>query len=378
MRTDEMPVLELKGAPRERGLAHGETLRDKIRDNLRLMKEDITRSHAVEAGTAIDEFLRDTHFIPAIERWTPGLHDELKGIAEGSGCQLHDILALNFTDELWCYGIKTRAGEWKGPYNKCTCAAAFGQEGLPTLSGQNMDIPHWHDGHQVLLRIKHEQGLESMVFSSAGLVALNGLNNQGIGITVNAIFELDHASTGLPVAFVIRGALEKRTFAEAVDFVCTVPHASGQNYLIAGAERVISLECSAGRVVPFELGDHPGRLWHANQALINDDRDIFEQLVEGMPEKKYKRQFLNSAARVNAVKERIADPSQAVTVETLKQVFSSRDNPDFPVSYHYDVNAGILGFTAGCAIYEISGSSPPVLHLAAGPPDMTEFRTFRF
>lgn len=378
MRTDEMPVLDLAGTPRRRGRAHGESLRDKIGSNLAFMKEGLRKSHNVDADAAIEDFLSHTDFLPAMERWTPGLHDEIQGIAEGSGCELRDLLALNFTDELWCYGIKDKAREWKGPYNKCTCAAAFGQAGLPTLAGQNMDIPHWHDGQQVLLRIRHEDGLEALVFSSAGLIALNGINNRGVGVAVNAIFELDHASSGLPVACIIRGALERPGYREAVEFIESVPHASGQNYVIAGPDEVVSLECSAGKITRFHDIENPGRLWHANQALANDDCDRFRELIAGLPEARYSRGFANSQARVRAARERMSDATKPVTLDTLRQVFSSRDHPDFPVSYHYDVNAGILGFTAGCAIYEIPRLGPPVLHLSAGPPDITEFRTFRF
>jgi hypothetical protein len=100
--------------------------------------------------------------------------------------------------------------------------------------------------------------------------------------------------------------------------------------------------------------------------------------VAGLPEAKYARGFANSQARVHAAKRRMSDPSKPVTLDTLKELFSSRDHPEFPVSYHYDVTAGILGFTAGCAIYEIPRSGPPVLHLSAGPPDIADFRTFRF
>ncbi len=378
MKTNEMPVLELTGSPRNRGRIHGESMREKIRKNLEAMRNDLARSHKVDPDAAIDQFLHDTNFLPAIAQWTPGLYDELQGIAEGSACRLQDLLALNFTDELWCYGIKDMAHQWKGPYNKCTTAAAYGQPGLPVLAGQTMDIPYWHDGQQVLLRICGEDSPDSLVFSSAGLIALNGVNDRGVGISVNAIFELDHSSTGLPVAFVIRGALEKSSYRDAVSFVKHVPHASGQNYLISGPEEVVSLECSAGKITRFLAAEHPKRLWHANQALANDDQQIFRDLVASLPEEKYQRGFLNSQTRVCAARDRMSDPAKPVTLSTLKEVFSSRDHPDFPVSYHYDVNAGILGFTAGCVIYEIPKQGPPVMHLSAGPPDISEFLTFEF
>ena len=88
--------------------------------------------------------------------------------------------------------------------------------------------------------------------------------------------------------------------------------------------------------------------------------------------------FVNSQTRVESARCRMADDSTLVTLESLKDLFSARDDPDFPISYHYDVEAGILGFTAVCSIYEIPTDGPPLLHLAAGPPDITAFRTFGF
>jgi len=378
MNTVDMPVLDLRGPARERGRAHGELLREKVHRNLTLMKEDLARAHGVDPDQGIREFLRDTNFSPAIERWTPGLHQEVLGIAEGANCNPDDIWALNFTDEFWCYGIKGRAREWRGPYNKCTAAAAFQQPDLPTIAGQNMDVPWWHDGQQVLLRIRHDNGLESLIFSSAGLIGLNGLNSHGVGICVNALLELDHAGHGLPVAFVIRGALECNRYDDAVSFIQTIQHASGQNYLVCGPEEVVSLECSAGQVTRFRVEGQASRLWHTNHAMANCNDGIFRQLVADLPSEKYLRGFVNSKTRLAAASRRMSDPAKPVTLETLRELFASRDDPSFPVSYHYNVNSGILGFTAGCSIYEIPRSESPVLHLAAGPPDITEFLVYGF
>lgn len=379
MNTPRLAILELDGTPYERGVAHGEALRTSIHEILGAMRDELSNTHDLPADDIIRDFLENTDFLPAIEQWTPGLFDEVRGIAAGSGANFDDLLTLNLQDEIWCYGFKTKAREWKGPYNKCTCAAAIGRHDSPTVSGQNMDVPYWHDTHQVLMRIRsHDSDVEALVFSSAGLLSLNGLNNKGVGVCVNALLELDHSHTGVPVAFVVRRALEMPDQEQAVSIIHNVPHASGQNYIISGFGQLASLECSANEVVPFAIEDQDTRTWHANEALANNNKQLFREITTDLPPDKFKPGFENSKTRMRTVAATLADPDTNIDVATLKQVFASREIPEFPISLHYNPDAGVMGFTTGCVIYEHRRENPPVLHLSPGPPDVTEFGTYDF
>ena len=76
----------------------------------------------------------------------------------------------------------------------------------------------------------------------AGMIGLTGCNDDGLAVVVNNLDMLPASPTGLPVAFVLRGILERRTLAAAVDFVSQVPHATGQHYGIAAPEGLASVE----------------------------------------------------------------------------------------------------------------------------------------
>ncbi len=69
-----------------------------------------------------------------------------------------------------------------------------------------MDLETYLQGYQVLPHIAaNEKEPEQYVLSSAGLIALTGMNAKGIGVCVNTLMELKASSDGLPVARVIRG-----------------------------------------------------------------------------------------------------------------------------------------------------------------------------
>jgi hypothetical protein len=378
MKTEDMPVLALGGDARTRGRIHGEARRAAIRTLLGVFRDELQRTHDRPAQELIHDFVSNTDFLSAMARWTPELIEEIHGIADGSDAAFQDILVLNLIDELWCYGFKTMASQWKGPFNKCTCAGGVGNEGQPTVMGQNLDISPWYDGYQTLLKIKEAHGGESLVFTVAGVIALNGLSSNGFGVCVNSLLQLDHRSTGLPVSCVIRGTLLRQNLADAESFVRSVSHASGQNYILSGYRKIVSLECSANRVERFVPPEATQRMWHTNHPLANDDTAHYESLIAGISKERTGKSLNNTEARLAAVKGRFSDAQVPITVGVTKEALSSRDDPKNPVSTHYDPKAGVIGFTAGCQIFEFYEEDKPVLHVTAGPPDTSEFMTFRF
>jgi predicted choloylglycine hydrolase len=368
-------MVVLEGGPRKRGRAHGEELRPRIKEAVRAWKDRLQRDLDGHPDTYLDEFVENTNFLKAIRKWTPDLLEEVKGIAEGSEMAFKTIYAYQLCDEEWWYRRNRSLGISLSDQARCSALGVFGQAGTPPLLAQNMDIPSWTNGFQTLWRIKHpDTGLEALVFSYAGLIALNGLNNRSVGVCVNALLQLDQRRDGLPVAFVIRGALERPTFAAAVRFVKGVRHASGQNYLIGGRDEIASWECSANKVIRFIPPESGTRICHTNHPLANDSQSIYREVIERSTAEKIKNALRNSETRLRALETYVKDPAVRITVETLKAALRSHDDPQNSVCY--DLREEHDGFTAGSSIFELS--SPPLMHLAPGPPCATEYRTYGF
>ena len=95
----DVTVLDVSGEPYARGLAHGRALKGRIHDMVGEFKADLSQTHGVPADEFIERFLADTDFQPAIERWVPGLMDEVRGIANGAGIPFETMFVFNLLDE---------------------------------------------------------------------------------------------------------------------------------------------------------------------------------------------------------------------------------------------------------------------------------------
>jgi hypothetical protein len=371
-----VPVILLDGPPIKRGHIHGETLRSKITELIQVWKDELKRQNMMDPDKYINEFLENTNFPKAIKKWTPGLLGEVKGIAEGAGIEYETMLAYQLVDEEWWYGSHKRSGIPIPDAKNCSALGVYGQEGIPSLVAQNLDIPAFTDGYQALLHIRYpDSPLEAYVFTYAGLISGCGLNNFGIAEVVNALLQLDHRVDGLPVAFVNRGILEKTSLSDAVHFIKNIKHASGQNYTIGGPEKVVAFECSANKVSPFVPYNGSKRIYHTNHPLANDDQEIYKTFQKKYPRRAGAKGPGDSEIRYMALEKRLKDPNKRITVDSVKEALSSRDHPVSPVCRKKRKD-GRGSFTAGCVIMELS--LPPVLHFAPGPACTTDFLEFRF
>ncbi len=351
-RAEGIHVVVLEGTPYERGVTHGETLKSEIEHLVQDWKADLRHTYGTDPDALVELFLAETNFVPAIERWTPGLLDELRGIAAGSGIDFDTILAYNLPDELWANGPEIVR-------NRCTSIGVDAQGDAPAYVAQNLDIPGWYHHHPTVLHVKHaDSDLESFVVSVPGLVGANGVNNRSVGVCVNTILQLKPSRTGLPVAFVVRGILAQESHAQALEFVRTIEHASGQNYIVGGPETAPGFECSqrvVTRFVPFE-----GAQWtyHTNHPLANENHraSYARRLTESGP---------YACPRFATLQELLKAGTQ-VDRETIEKTLSTR-NAGIPIN-----NSS----TYVCTIMVLA--EEPELHVSAGRPDEVPFEVLRF
>ena len=373
MQTDLLSIIDLTGSPRQRGRIHGESLRAQIHGLIALHRQFISDFFGVDPDVYLARFRDHGDFGPALRRWAPDLLDEVAGMAEGADIDFESMLQHQLIDEEWAFGFY----HWRPVVerNKCSAFAVAAEAGHPAFAGQNMDVPRYIDGGQVLFRITEpDSGRVSYVFSYAGLIGLCGMNNAPIGITCNTLNQLRPSRTGLPVAFIVRQVLSCGSVEEARAFVRFIDHASGQNFIVSGRDGAHCFECSAGKVVEF-AGEAGGRrLCHTNHVLANDDVGDFDLLMRALPEGE-RLHFSNSKQRYASINGRLGDPSRPVDLAAVKAALSAHDDPQNPVSRTYnDTHGSYIGFTAGSLIYDYG--APPRLHVASGPPCSTTYRTF--
>lgn len=355
--------LEISGPPRERGRRYGESLRRRIVDRDRRWRQEIESAAKRPADDFIAEFLEQTRFMPAIETWTPDLLEEVRGIADGSGLPYPAVLAAQFMDEEWWFQHSRN--------HHCSSFGARREQG--TIIGQTMDLPSWMDGFQTLLLVRGEApGTDAFVVTVAGMIALMGINSRGLGVSVNTLLQLRHNSEGLPVAFVSRGLMSRPDFGAAVEFLRTVPHASGQNYVIGDPRNVASFECSAAGAVRYLAEPSGRRVWHTNHPLASTD---LKADTSGPSWLQFRR---NSEARHDALDRRLAAAND-VTTALARETLSSRDDDESPVSRtlsESDDGTKEPFFTFAAQIAELTDD--PVLWAAPGAPSKHAFERYDF
>lgn len=348
---NDITLLTLNGSPRLRGQVHGEQLRAQIAAVLDLWKADIEGETGLPAGEYLRQFLGGTNFLAAVERWSPGLLEEVRGLAEGAGQDFPTMFAFQCMDEDWWFRSSL------SPRAHCSSIGVYGEGGAPILA-QNMDIHIMTDGKQVLLHIQQGE-LEAFVFSFAGFLGLTGLNNRPLGVCVNTLPQLSVSAGGLPVAFMVRTLLEQSTLEAAEKFLRQVQHASGQNYMLGDGREMRDFECSANAVV--QVTAHGRRLRHTNHPLASADYHPDFEPPDG------KTFSANSARRLEMLASRL--DAGEVSPGAVKDILRTP-----PVCVRKE--AGDNFFTSGSLVMTLAAS--PLLELTAGPPSQGEYKAFTF
>lgn len=355
------PVREvvLTGDGYERGLQHGRELKKEVAQIVEAWKANASNALGRDADSILTDFFEYADFEDAIQKWTPGLYEEVRGIAEGAGVPFREVLVLNLLDEFWVFIDNLEN-------HHCSGMGIPASAESPSIVAQNMDLENYTDGFQVLFRIPRQgDAPEQLILSHAGLIGLNGLNETGVGVCVNTLMQLRASEWGLPVAFVVRSLISRTDKDDLLDFLQSVDHASGQNYIIGVGGEVFDFEASAGKVVRFTPDNPLKAVYHTNHPLANDDIKSWHA--------DWASKNANSSARFNAVEVRAKNPSGSPT-ELIADALRSKDDATYPVCRPNQSNG--RGFTFASVIMELSEN--PTLKVTFGPPDESEYRTFRF
>lgn len=355
------------GAGYELGLQHGKTLKTEIGEIVTKWKQNTTRNFGKDAELTLDAFYKQANYDGAIKKYTPDLYEEVRGIADGSEQAFRDILVLNLLDEFWVYIDEL--------YNHhCSDVGVPSRNGSPSYIAQNMDIESYTDGYQTLIRLERTKDRpEQLILTHPGLIALNGMNEKGVGVVVNTIMQLQASNNGLPVAFVVRRIINSTDKEDLLKFIQEVHHASGQNYIIGIRGEVFDFEASANKVVRFNPENENGTVYHTNHPIVNTDLKSWDEKFRPTPENKEKLKNTNSYLRLTALEKRMAS-NPLITDELIMETLRSKDDPNHPVCNTNNLDG--RGFTFASTIMTLTGVLS--FQITAGPPDESEYKTIYF
>ena len=246
---DHVQKIEIEGDAYDRGRQYGASAASEILQTvqayLRLLEHHtgLGRGEALEAAAA---------FGPLIEAQAHDLFLEMRGIADGAGGTLSEVLLINARSELL-----SAPGE-------CTALAAAPEvthQGQ-VLLGQNWDWYSAIEPEPILLYIRQPGRPAIATLVEPGQVAKIGINSAGLGVCLNYLEHADRGQ-GLPVHLILRQMLGCSHLGLAIRTAYATPRAASANVLIGHAEgEILDVELTPTRA-DFVYGD-VGWLVHAN------------------------------------------------------------------------------------------------------------------
>lgn len=230
-----MNLISLRGSHYDIGYEHGKILAKEISKfcnvfNEKLAANDISRDTAVKIAK---EFGKCT------ENYAPGLLEEIKGIADGSGMKYETILALNCMFE-----IPRIIGKKEIHY--CTVWAVT--DGKECMAVQNLDLANEYGELMTLMRIAPNGEKAVLLLVMPGMVGMMGMNEDGLSFSGTTVSSRD-VRYGVPKPFLGRSILHRcSNVTEAREALMAAPRTTGGNAMLSDASGDVQIiECSAAK-----------------------------------------------------------------------------------------------------------------------------------
>ena len=261
---EPFPLIEISGAPRERGRQYGRQAADRIRKGTSHYVAQLKDLSLDRDGIA--SLVRD--YLPVIEAFEPAYIEEMRGIAEGASVPFEDVALLNARTEILKLArpeIRARLTAQEDP-DGCTGVVVQPQASQAgrLIHAQNWDWKRECAETAVVLKVRRDDGPDLMTFTEAGALGRCGFNAVGIAITANYLeSDRDYRQVGVPLALIRRKVLECEHLAIAMRTVYCTQKSAANNMIVSHREGVaIDFECAPDETFPV----HPerGLLVHAN------------------------------------------------------------------------------------------------------------------
>lgn len=274
-----LPYVKLSGTPLEIGLGHGTFAKAQIVKAIEVYSTLYKESKNVSWDEARR---RAAKYLPLLEKH-PDILDELRGIAQGSGTDLLDIVALNVRSEITMVDIS----------DGCTSLAQVESSTGDVYVGQNWDWIPEVDATTLWIELEQARKPKLLFLAEAGIIGKYGFNSEGLAIMLNAISSNEVSYDKLPIHFTLRKCLEQESVEKTVDYLESNGCASCANLLMGDVNSYCSVEVSPRGIAIIKPDDDTGVVSHTNHLL---DETLSKEFPCDTP-------ILSSFARYDRIKE---------------------------------------------------------------------------
>jgi hypothetical protein len=272
---DGYRVLHVKGEPYEMGYQQGALLRDDIRENIRFLFEVKAKEITLDVkGMKLLDPKRVIQGIVSQQRkYVPErFFEEMRGIADGAGVDVQDVIVANFIPELFhCSGF--------------ALAGSATKDGT-LYHGRILDYGcDWRLQDHAVLTVAEPRGRIPFVnVTYAGFVgSVTGMNAERISIGEMGGLGMGHWD-GVPMAFLVRMVLEEADELDrAVGVFRNNPRTCEYYFVVADGEtgNAVGMEASWNIFGVAGMGESHPKLPHAiKDAVVLSAGDRYEELVK--------------------------------------------------------------------------------------------------
>jgi isopenicillin-N N-acyltransferase like protein len=335
-----LPYIVCSGDPRERGLAHGRQLKDRIHKTYSFYEQAIFRNSSLSTEQIK---ARAAQLAMLIKDFQQDFVTEIDAIAEGADIDSWKIYALNARTEIL-----------NAPVAECT--SLYFQD--TALLGQTWDWIRELEELVVIARYEYSDGRIITALTEPGMLAKIGLNNSGLGVCLNFLVS-SHELDGVPVHITLRAILESVTINEAREKIERSGRGKSSHFLVADADgQCFGMEFAAGNC--SEIGLQEGVLVHTNHCI---GQNIESTMIPTSAERLTKaRQHLSSL--------------DTHTIEDMQNILldDSQGHESIQSNYHAEELLG--GLEVGTCATIIMDLQRLKLYARKGPGTERDFQCF--
>ena len=252
----------------ERGVQYGQQAKDEIDIAVNFYKKKFDKKYTWEQIAKLAE-----DFKSVSAEFYPDAVEEIKGIADGSGRSVAEIMMVNARYEISQFN-------WQ---HECTTGVFIDPGSGRKFIFKNCDLGLEVKKHLVILHVKHPDGFKALCVAEAGQLIRDGYNSCGVAL-VNSAMRSHYDGPGLavPGTIVRQRVWDSKSFDEACGIQRGMKRTVSTNMLIACKDgRAIDFECYPQG--EFEVLPHKGIIGTGNRFTIEPDlnREVDPALDRG-------------------------------------------------------------------------------------------------
>ncbi len=266
----QLPLIHVSGTPYQIGCQIGESCRDQVRRSLENVRALMYRAYDQLQLNWDGARNQARKYLPfALERY-PQYVEEMRGIADGAGCELDDLMVLNALEAVTSDALHL---------TKCTSIAVSPErsENGHVLLAHNED---WLPEDEQDVFIIHATPAEEPPFLAmtyGGLLPNIGFNAYGIAQCCDSVYPND-SRIGVPRVVCSRSVLAARTPSEAIRPMLSPHRAAGYNHLLVHESgEIYNVEVSARKFAVLSavngVGVHTNHYLDPQMQAIEKDPD---------------------------------------------------------------------------------------------------------